>query len=68
MKAGDATPEQATQATGTTAKGDLTAARIRAYLADHPGMKQAEVAQTLGVTVRTIQRKLAAAKAEEPAS
>jgi hypothetical protein len=51
----DATPEQATQATETTAKGDLTTA-ILAY--------QAEIAAALGVTVRTIQRKLTALKAE----
>ncbi len=64
MKAGDATPEQATHTAGTTSKGDLTAARIRAYQADHPGAKQAEIAAALGVTVRTVQRKLTALKTD----
>ena len=60
----DATPERATQATDTTAKGDLTARRILAYQAEHPGAKQAEIAAALGVTVRTVQRKLTALKTD----
>jgi hypothetical protein len=62
------TAEQATGTTATTG-GDITAARILAYQAEHPGAKQAEVAAALGVTVRTIQRKLAAhSKIEDSAS
>ncbi len=64
MKAGNATPEQATHPAATTARGDLTAARILAYQADHPGAKQAEIAAALGVTVRTVQRKLTALKTD----
>lgn len=44
---------------GTTTGHDSTTARILAYLAEHDHAKQAEVAAALGVTVRTVQRKLA---------
>lgn len=48
------------------ATGDLTAEHILAYLAAHPGVKQVTVARVFGVSVRTIQRKLAAQPKPEP--
>lgn len=60
------TAEQATRTTTTTGS-DITAARILAYQAEHPDAKQADVAQAFGVTVRTIQRKLASNRSEESA-
>ncbi|HEU5376974.1 MAG TPA: hypothetical protein VFV38_16210 [Ktedonobacteraceae bacterium] len=40
--------------------------QLLAYLAEHPHAKQAEVAEALGMAVRTIQRKLAAWKRQQP--
>jgi DNA-binding NtrC family response regulator len=40
--------------------------QILAYLAAHPQAKQAEVADALGMAVRTMQRKLAAWKRQQP--
>lgn len=45
-----------------TRKQDPVTTQILAYQAQHPQAKQADVAEALGIAVRTVQRKLAAWK------
>lgn len=44
---------------------DIVTTCLLSYLADHQHAKQAEIAEALGVTVRTVQRKLAALRDQE---
>lgn len=45
---------------------DAAMRQLLSYLAEHPQAKQAEVANALGMAVRTMQRKLAAWKRQQP--
>ncbi len=46
---------------------DTTTARLLSYQAEHPGATQVEIAQALGVSVKTIQRRLAARRGQRTA-
>lgn len=57
-------PAPASRPEATTEHDTLTT-RILAYLAEHDHAKQADIAEALGVTVRTVQRKLTALKNQQ---
>jgi hypothetical protein len=53
------------RASEATSEHDTLTTQILAYLASHDNAKQRDVAQTLGITVRTVQRKLTAHKRQQ---
>jgi len=55
------------KATPAQTEPDMTTTRILAYLAEHKHAKQGDVAAALGITIRTVQRKLAAFRQQESA-